>query len=441
MNTLVYGFHWKSQEDAIKNLENKNLISVKLWIGKRKYNDILLDNFIQGKIPKELYSGLNSELYTQVFNESFSTYLDMFSRSPNQYVATHHDKLNTFNYQFDYISNLLITKKIELIIYQNLPHMGNDYILYSLAKHMNIKMIMINQSLIPNRFSYVTNIDDFGSFKTSKIAFNFPHQNVDFSHKKILFYMKNIKIKFKSCNFNVLIDLLKYIIRSNTTRTFIGLIKRYIDCLHFQYNYTKYQVNNIDFTKKFVYFPLQLQPELTTSTLGGIYSDQLLAIERLSTMIPDDWQIYVKENPKQLERYRSNSFFLRLSLITNAKYISKTVNSFELIEKSQFVSTITGTAGWEAIRSDKSCLVFGKTWYQNFDGIFVYTSTLDYKEVAEYKIDKEQVEKDYNTFLKYTANGIVDKAYIKNFQEFNETDNTNYLTDSLLKIINSVKDN
>lgn len=37
---------------------------------------------------------------------------------------------------------------------------------------------------------------------------------------------------------------------------------------------------DVDFNKKYVYFPLHLQPEMTTDAIGGIYRDQILAIER-----------------------------------------------------------------------------------------------------------------------------------------------------------------
>src|SRR5690606_32290981 len=48
-------------------------------------------------------------------------------------------------------------------------------------------------------------------------------------------------------------------------------------------------------SQKFVYFPLHLQPEMTTSALGGIFEDQIFALSCLSSKIPVDWCILVKE--------------------------------------------------------------------------------------------------------------------------------------------------
>ena len=58
--------------------------------------------------------------------------------------------------------------------------------------------------------------------------------------------------------------------------------------------YKKYrnkQCRPFDKKRKYVYFPLHVQPEMTTDTLGGIYEDQLLALERLDRILPDDWCI------------------------------------------------------------------------------------------------------------------------------------------------------
>ena len=182
-----------------------------------------------------------------------------------------------------------------------------------------------------------------------------------------------------------------------------------------------------------------MQPEMTTSTLGGVYTDQLLAIERISNIIPNDWVIYVKENPKQLEAHRGEFFFKRLSLIKKAKYISKEVNSFDLIDSCQFVATITGTAGWEALLAQKPSVIFGQSWYQEFQGVIKYSNTITLEEILDTKIDKKKLEKEYNNFIKKTANGVVDRGYIANFPNYSDENNSKFLKESLSEIIKKIR--
>jgi hypothetical protein len=434
-NTLIYGMHWKSQERAIKKLEEENIINIKVWIGKRKYHDINIGKFRQGDLVKKSYSGLNQTIYRKIYNSSLPIFLDMFYRNPSQYIRSYQETINLYNYLFDYISQLLEDNQIELLLFYNLPHFGADYLLTVIAKELNIKMILMYQSLTANRFHYITDLDDFGSFETALTKFEYPYQRINFENKKIQFYMKNINLKYKSCHYNLFITLRRYIFRRSSRMEFLGVIKNYKDCLQFKKNYLKFAIDKVDFSQKFIYFPLQLQPELTTSTLGGIYSDQLLAIEKLSTFIPENWKIYVKENPKQLNKYREKYFFKRLSLLNNVEYIKKDVNSFELIKHCQFVATISGTAGFEAITSDKCCIIFGMAWYQKFNGIFKYSEDLIFEDIINFKIDKKKLEDDYNKFLEKTAEGIVDNGYIRNFKEYDEEENILYLTNSLTKII------
>lgn len=164
-------------------------------------------------------------------------------------------------------------------------------------------------------------------------------------------------------------------------------------------------VKSVDFTKKYVYFPLHLQPEMTTDVLGGKYVDQLLAIEKLRNMLPDDWYIYVKENPKQKSYMRGRYFFERLSLIANVVFVDRTIDTYKLMESAQFVSTITGTAAWEAITGGKNALIFGRAWFDHFPGIFRFEEIESIQEILQYRISHDDIQKETNKLRRKLIKG------------------------------------
>jgi hypothetical protein len=132
-----------------------------------------------------------------------------------------------------------------------------------------------------------------------------------------------------------------------------------------------------DTSKKYIYFCLNYQPELTTSPLGGIFVNQILAITLLSNALPSDWVIYVKEHPGQLFRKnfygyiaRYRGFYKQIASLPNVQFILGDIDQFTLIDKAQCVATITGTAGWEAIVRGTPAIIFGEAWYQSAPNVF-----------------------------------------------------------------------
>jgi hypothetical protein len=133
----------------------------------------------------------------------------------------------------------------------------------------------------------------------------------------------------------------------------------------------------VDLEKKFLYLPLHYQPECTTAPMGGVFVEQLLMIEMLSKALPSDWIIYVKEHPIQwLPRgasyfnYRYEGYYRAIAALPNVRLIPITTDTYTLINRSQAVATITGTAGWEALLRGKPTLVFGYSWYRYAPGAY-----------------------------------------------------------------------
>ena len=132
----------------------------------------------------------------------------------------------------------------------------------------------------------------------------------------------------------------------------------------------------LDEQVEFIYVPLQFQPERTSSPEGGRYSNQLLMIRLIASVLPHGWEIVVKENPSQLlsqtmhgERGRYAYYYDDLAAIPNVRIVPIDTDQFTLIDKSAAVATLTGTTGWEAIMRSKPVLCFGYAWYLGCEGV------------------------------------------------------------------------
>jgi hypothetical protein len=171
--------------------------------------------------------------------------------------------------------------------------------------------------------------------------------------------------------------------------------------------------STFDPNKKYIYFPLHLQPEQTTDIYGGKYADQLLAIEELARALPADILIYVKENPKQTLYMRDPSFFRRLRDIPAVRYFSVEVSTYELTRRSLAVATISGTAGWEAIQMGKPVICFGYGWYRGLPGVFEWQQVKNgvAEALSGFKFDKDQLRKVVLHRSRCLWPGILDHHY------------------------------
>lgn len=102
--------------------------------------------------------------------------------------------------------------------------------------------------------------------------------------------------------------------------------------------------------EKYIYFPLNMQPEYTIQVQANLWINQLNTLEIIAKSVPFDWKIYVKEHPSQvLHRVRHMSFYKEIKSYSNVKFIPVYISSHEVIRHAQLILTATGTSGWEAI--------------------------------------------------------------------------------------------
>lgn len=415
MNVWFSSNYTDWEEEVINHFKSLGKWNTVIWPSNFNTDKEFLDTSFHSELNFPEYSGVEKEIYDNLYKYLY-VFMDMYSRnSPmgqNVYDNKNiHDYLNLFNLIINYYCHYYKKYNIELLILNRAPHVGHDLLRYLVAKELGIKTLIMEQSLFTNKFFYYFDANDYGLFETSTKSFQTEKLKVENRFEKELFYMKKFYQK-KSLNERLLIHcnspkttLMRDLI-SKTTRE--QAFYRYNLKKNFSKMSKEIVTTQINLDRPYVYFALHLQPEKTTSSWGGCFTDQLLAIERLSDMLPEGWMIYVKENPKQTFFMRGGWFYKRFKAIKNAIMVPNDFNTYDLLKSCQFAATITGTVGWEAITGGKNVLIFGwGVWYKTLPGVFQYHPSFNIFEIVNYKINFSELEEGVNNLLNKMGNGVI----------------------------------
>jgi hypothetical protein len=184
-----------------------------------------------------------------------------------------------------------------------------------------------------------------------------------------------------------------------------------------------------DFEKKYLYFAASYQPEATTSPNAGVYEDFFLVLDILSSIIPDDWVIYYKENPTTFNASpwakgslrRDKSYFERLNAYSNIQLVSSSTATFTLIDEAMAVATVSGTVAWEAALRGKPALAFGNAWYMGCKSILHISSREDAKIALEkilagYVPEQGELDRYAAAIEKVAVKGMIHRKFHDNIK-------------------------
>lgn len=439
-NCLVSGFEdAEFQAFPIYKLENEGIINITKWIVKSEHGDINISN---DKVLCWWDIVFNQDYHSDmVLTEAEMDYFfpkihlleQQLCREKLFELYTNYELRNIILKFVLYFKKILLKDNVEVVLFSDVPHAPYSMILYDVAKMLSLRTIFCMPTFFPGFTNLYNELEEIGDFSLTE-----QRMVLEKKYEKVLPYMKmptfNDKcneIVEKLCNFSGFINNRLNDFRKN--QKIYGNLYGYI-FLHLERSFKrKYQKhiykklysctfceNILD--DKFVYFPLHLQPEMTTDTLGLEYFDQLLAIEKLRKILPEDWKIYVKENPKQGYYMRGKEFFDRLKSIPNIRCISKDISTYDLMKKCQFVATITGTAGWECISGGKPALIFGLAWYRYFSGITIYSDGVTVEKILANNVNHRLLERQINSLKKSSYEFCISKY---DFEQVNPDINLN----------------
>lgn len=131
---------------------------------------------------------------------------------------------------------------------------------------------------------------------------------------------------------------------------------------------SKFKFDKPDYSENFVFFPLHQEPELNLLMFAPYFADQGWTARTIAQSIPLTYKLYVKDHPLMFG-YRNPKFYEWLKKFPNVQVIDPKFDSMELIKNCKLVTTISGTAGWEASFLKKPVITFGSIYYNSLSFI------------------------------------------------------------------------
>ena len=134
-------------------------------------------------------------------------------------------------------------------------------------------------------------------------------------------------------------------------------------------NKTDVNLKNIT-NHKYIFFPLQTEPEISVSGVASDFFFQLSAINLISRDLPVNFKIIVKEHLYSIGR-RPTNFYDQIKSLKNVLIADPTEHGLDYVKKATAVAGLTGTASWEAAAMGIPVISFSKNNAYNFlDHVF-----------------------------------------------------------------------
>lgn len=438
----------------------KGGVEIVYWLGARHYFEEAIQkdkvNFpktifhelkdaTRNILPKNLdcssFEPVSKELIKKLTNDE-SIAFSMLGRE-DYFNSVFSRKKHVYYEYLKFFNGLLKKFQPDAILFNDAPHFIIGYVSYILAKIFGIKTIMLDIPSINTRCMVMNDYKDrsllLEGLRNSR-GKNFKIEDLDKDIRDYYLnqinpdidstplYKKKIKeargplrsptlkvfVKHIICLtiFKVAFAYLKMFLTKSCAAGIDGDIfgirlkilanKWYRASERFKKEYLELQIKP-DLSKKFIYIPLHLQPEDNTCPMGDVFEDQILMVDIIASSVPDDWVVYVKENIIQWspnlvrsDLYRYKGYYKKIASLRNTHLIPAEINSFDLINKSQAVATVAGTAGWEAVLMSKPALIFGYVWYMYCEGVFRVSDFNSCKDainkiVGGYKPDRQKI--------------------------------------------------
>jgi len=349
----------------------QNLVKFeKIWF----YHDhIKIDDTVDMKFLESFEKKYDIDLWKLAINERiFYRFYNFHRFSTNEILSIEEKSCKLFE-------NILDEIKPDFFL-SYLPNLHHLEIFYELCVARGVKTLILSNPIL----GYKTRISESKEINNSSKRYDETRSmNRDFKTMREYLHSfdisKQLKTSFnKNSNSKLSKAAIEFLFHSDnkhekTHYTYFGrtkirvlnfMLKLSIIKRHREKFLEKRLLQDVDLEKPFVYFPLGVDPEANILITSPFFTNQIEIARSIAKALPIGYQLYVKENPAQVNReWRNISEYEEILDIPNVKLLHPSFSNKMLLEKSSIVVTVAGTSGFEAAFYEKPSIVFGDTIY------------------------------------------------------------------------------
>lgn len=170
----------------------------------------------------------------------------------------------------------------------------------------------------------------------------------------------------------------------------------------------KYSIRELDNVKgKFFFFPFNVPAESELYIRNPNFIDQVAFVHKLASQLPDGFSLAVKPHPGN-EGYMSEEQLAGLKSDSRIILLHESVNTYDIINKSEGVIIVSSTVGLESYLLKKSTAIVG-TWPYQRMGKFVCSEVTPelFKQLANVQISDEDTISLLKNINQHTLKGSV----------------------------------
>lgn len=168
----------------------------------------------------------------------------------------------------------------------------------------------------------------------------------------------------------------------------------------FMDNFSYYPFEKV---KKFIYFPLQFQPEASMDVAAPYFGNQIETARLVAMSMPDDYVLAVKEHPAMVG-LRPPSYIEKIARTVNVKLIDYRISSEDVLKRADLVISPNSTTLAEAAFLNKPAIQLGDLGTTlKLPNVFRHTQTTTLpakiKEVLKVDLRTEEYERRLENYV------------------------------------------